>query len=174
MNNDFNIFLETNRLILRNLKENDLNTMYDYRNNDLCSKYQRGQIKTKEGILNLINTHKNDDLSVNKKFIIAIEVKDYSEMIGEIVVMPVEKTISLGYTLSYKYHRKWYAYEALSFLINLLHQENPEYEFISFTDKDNIASINLLKKLGYKYFAYSEAMDSEVFGKFVKVNPFEI
>ncbi len=37
------IFLETERLRLRNIEEKDLDIMYEYRNNQLCSRYQRGQ-----------------------------------------------------------------------------------------------------------------------------------
>ncbi len=138
----------------------------------MCSKYQRDQTKTKDGLARLIEEHKDDIISENDSFILAIELKESAEMIGEIVVMPVEDTISLGYTLSYKYHRRGYAYEALSSFINLLHKTYPHHEFICFTDKDNIASKNILLKLGYDYLGYSEPKQSEVFGKWVKRNPF--
>ena len=74
--------------------------------------------------------------------------KETNEMIGEIVVKPKENTISLGYTFSYKYHRRGYAFEALTVLHEHLHKIAPEREFISFTECENIASIELLKKLG--------------------------
>ncbi len=166
------IFLETDRLLLRNLKVSDVDIMYDYRNNELCSRYQRGQVKSRDELINLVNEHSGDDLSVDVTTIIAIEHKEKSTMLGEIVVMPFENTISLGYTLSYKYHRKGFAYEALYFLIAFLHEKYPEFEFISFTEKENIASINLLKKLGYDYLGYAESKSSEVFGKYIKSNPF--
>ncbi len=167
------VFLETSRLILRNIKADDLEILYDYRNNELCSKYQRDQTKTKDGLARLIEEHKDDIISENHSFILAIELKKSAEMIGEIVVMPVEDTISLGYTLSYKYHRRGYAYEALYSLIEFFHKKYPDFEFISFTEKENIASMNLLKKLGYEYLGYSESKGSEVFGKYIKFNPFQ-
>ena len=37
-------FIETNRLILRNVAAKDADIMYDYRNNEICARYQRGQI----------------------------------------------------------------------------------------------------------------------------------
>ena len=86
-------------------------------------------------------------------------------MIGEIVVMPNDGTISLGYTFSYKHHRKGYAYEALSALINMLHVRYPEWDFISFTEKENNPSRNLLKKLGYKDMGYIPHIESQVFGR---------
>ncbi len=167
------VFLETSRLRLRNIKADDLDIIYDYRNNERCSKYQRDQTKTKDGLVALIDKHKEDRISVNQSYIIAIELKSISEMIGEIVVMPTEDTISLGYTVSYRYHRKGYAYEALSSLIDVLHKTYPNHEFVCFTDKDNMASKNILFKLGYDYLGYCESTTSDVFGKWMKGNPFD-
>ena len=76
------------------------------------------------------------------------------EMIGEIIVKPKDNTISLGYTFSYKYHRQGCAFEALTVLHEHLHKMAPEWEFISFTECENIAGIELLKKLGYKDLGY--------------------
>ena len=39
------IFLETERLTLRNLLPQDAETMFDYRNNEICARYQRGQTR---------------------------------------------------------------------------------------------------------------------------------
>ena len=95
----------------------------------------------------------------------AVALKDGDEMVGEIVVMPNEGTISLGYTFSYKHHRKGFAFEALRGLIELLHQQYPEWDFISFTDPENVPSMALLKKLGYKDMGYLSSKKSQVFGK---------
>ena len=89
-------------------------------------------------------------------------------MIGEIVVMPSEKTFSLGYTFSYKYHRQGYAFEALSFLIESLHKQYFDWEFISFTDPKNQASMGLLLKLGYRNLGYIPSKESQAFGKWVR------
>ena len=87
------------------------------------------------------------------------------EMVGEIVVMPKDGTISLGYTFSYKHHRRGYAFEALTALVSLLHERYPEWDFISFTERENEPSMALLKKLGYKDMGYIPHMESQVFGK---------
>ena len=139
--------------------------MFDYRNNEICARYQRGQTKDFPGIVQLIEGHKNDTVSVDSPFIAAVALKENDEMVGEIVVMPNDGTINLGYTFSYKHHRKGYAYEALSALIDMLHISYPKWDFISFTDNENIPSMNLLKKLGYKDMGYIPHMESQVFGK---------
>ena len=159
------IFMETNRLILRNVAAEDAEIMHDYRNNEICARYQRGQTKDYDGIVALVERRKDDVMSVDAPFMAAVALKETDEMVGEIVVMPKDGTISLGYTFSYKHHRKGYAFEALTALINMLHKQYPEWDFISFTEPENEPSMALLKKLGYKDMGYVPSMESQVFGK---------
>ena len=159
------IFTETDRLLLRNVVAKDADIMYDYRNNEICARYQRGQTKDYNGIVALVERRKNDVMSVDAPFMVAVALKDTDAMVGEIVVMPKDGTISLGYTFSYKHHRKGYAFESLSALINLLHEQYPEWDFISFTEPENEPSMALLKKLGYKDMGYIPSMESRAFGK---------
>ncbi len=159
------IFLETKRLRLRNVAARDAQVMYDYRNNEICARYQRGQIKDYGGIAALVERRKEDTMSVDAPFMVAVALKDTDEMVGEIVVMPNGGTISLGYTFSYRHHRKGYAFEALSALIDLLHERYPQWDFISFTEPENEPSMALLKKLGYRDMGYIPSMESQVFGK---------
>ena len=159
------IFTETDRLLLRNVSSKDAEIIYDYRNNEVCARYQRGQTKDYDGIVALVERRKDDVMSVDAPFMVAVALKDTDEMVGEIVVMPKDGTISLGYTFSYKHHRKGYAFEALTALINMLHKQCPEWDFISFTEPENEPSMALLKKLGYKNMGYIPSMESQVFGK---------
>lgn len=94
------IFLETERLVLRNVKAEDAAVIYDYRNNEACAKYQRGQTKEFDGIVALIEKSRDDVMGVDAPFLVAVALKETDEMVGEIVVMPEEGTISLGYTFS--------------------------------------------------------------------------
>ena len=159
------VFIETDRLVLRNVESKDADIMYDYRNNEICARYQRGQTKDYKGIVELVEHRKDDVISVDAPFFVAVALKDTDELVGEIVVMPESGTISLGYTFSYKHHRKGYAFEALAALINMLHKQYQTWDFISFTEPENKPSMALLKKLGYKDMGYIPSMESQVFGK---------
>lgn len=92
------ILVETARLLLRNVAAKDAEIMYDYRNNEICARYQRGQVKDLDGIVALVERRKDDAVSVEAPFMVAVALKDTDEMVGEIVVMPNDGTISLGYT----------------------------------------------------------------------------
>ena len=161
------VFLETQRLTLRNVAPRDADVMFDYRNHEVCARYQRGQTKDYAGIRELIEKRKGDLLSTENPALIAVSLRDTDELIGEIVVMPNEDTFSLGYTFSYRYHRRGYAFEALSALTELLHGRYPIWEFISFTHPDNQASRGLLLKLGYRDLGYIPSMESQAFGKWI-------
>ena len=82
------VFFETERLLLRNVIADDVNIMFDYRNNEICSRYQRGQTKTYNGIKDLVQRRKDDIINTENPFMIAVALKDTNEMVGEIVVMP--------------------------------------------------------------------------------------
>ena len=161
------IHLETERLVLRNLCPEDADVMYDYRNDIRCSRYQRGQTKDLRGIRELVHKRMSDSITDQDNFVVAVERKDTMQMIGEIVVMPNDGCFSLGYTFHYAHHRQGFAYEALSLLVDLLHNEYPSMEFISFTEPENVASMALLKKLGYTDLGYTPKVKSQVFGKWL-------
>lgn len=159
------VFLKTERLILRSLAAKDVPIMYDYRNGPRCAQYQRGQVKTQSELAALVARREQDTFSVDAPFMAAVALRDSDEMVGEIVVMPKDFTISLGYTFSYRHHRRGYAYEALSALIDTLHTHFPAWDFVSFTEPENAASIALLKKLGYTDVGYLPSMQSRAFCK---------
>ena len=162
------IFLETERLILRNVLPENAAVMFDYRNNEIGARYQRGQTRDLPGIKELVARRTGDTLTDEANSLVAVALKDTGEMVGEIVVMPNDGCFTLGYTFSYKHHRKGYAFESLTALTELLHEQYPEMEFISFTDPENMPSRKLLKKLGYTDLGYVERITSNVYGKWLK------
>lgn len=165
------IKLETDRLLLRNVRPSDAEVMYDYRNNPICAKYQRGQKKELPDLLALAEARQQDSISDSMNFFVAVSRKDDDQMVGEIVVMPNDGCFSIGYTFHYNHHRKGYAFEALSALTELLHQDYPEMEFISFTEPENTASRRLLEKLGYTDMGYIPQVTSQMYGKWIKDTP---
>ena len=158
-------FLTTERLLLRNVAAEDAQIMHDYRNNELCARYQRGQVTDLDGIAALIEAHKDDGITLESPFLIAAAFRETGRMLGEIVVMPNDGVISLGYTFSYRHHRRGYAFEALTALTDMLHGRYPEWSFICFTERENEPSMALLKKLGFRDMGYAPSVTSQVFGK---------
>ena len=78
------ILVETARLLLRNVAAKDVEIMYDYRNNEICARYQRGQVKDLDGIVALVGRRKDDAVSVDAPFMVAVALKGTDEMVGEL------------------------------------------------------------------------------------------
>jgi len=161
------IKIETERLMLCNATPDDAPVMFDYRNNEICAKYQRGQTKDLPGITELLSRRQNDSISDRENFMVGVRLKQTNQFIGEIVVMPNDGCFSIGYTFHYAQHRKGYAYEALTVLTNHLHSLYPHMEFISFTEPENIASRKLLEKLKYADLGYISSLTSQMYGKWL-------
>ncbi len=156
------IFLETQRLILRNLQASDLEELYDYRNDDRCTRYQRGQMRERSDLAALIERRRADSFLPEGKKQLAIALKD-GTLIGEITIFN-EDVITMGYTLSYKHHRKGYACEMVSAIVKALHDAYPKKEFLCFVEPENVASIRLLEKIGYTKLGVDLKENALVFG----------
>ena len=135
----------TKRLRLRKFKEDDLEELYDYRNNDSCNKYQRYNDTSKEYLNNFIKVNKSSEFLLEEEQHFAIALRT-GELIGDLSIYFNNNTITIGYTISYKYQRNGYAFEILSNLIEVIHERYKNYEIVAMTDKENEASINWLKK----------------------------
>ena len=69
-------FVTTERLVLRNFTEEDLENLLDYRNDERCFRWQRGQFRQAEPLLNLIRSSSADDLNHDGKKHLAIARKE--------------------------------------------------------------------------------------------------
>ena len=147
----------TKRLRLRKFKEDDLEELYDYRN-----KYQRYDDTSKEYLNNFIKVNKSSEFLLEEEQHFAIALRT-GELIGDLSIYFNNNTITIGYTISYKYQRNGYAFEILSNLIEVIHERYKNYEIVAMTDKENEASINLLKKLGFVNEGYEERVESYIF-----------
>lgn len=161
------ILIETRRLLLRNVRPGDVRTIYDYRNDEKCARYQRSQVRDYEGIADMVEQCKQADISVDHAFMMAVALKPTDEMVGEIVVMPNDGTISLGCTFSHGHHGKGYAFESLHTLMDVLHGRYPQWDFVVFIHPENKPSLGLVRKLGFEEMGYLPAMESQVFGKWL-------
>ncbi len=161
-------YLETERLLIRNFEAEDLDELVEYRNNELCYKYQRGQYRDRGHLAIFIEAAAEDDLFSAGKKHFAVADKGSNRLVGDIFVSIKKPIIPLGFTVSYKYHRQGYAYEFLAALVEIFHQRFIAYEIVACTDKENLASINLLRKLQFENKGYYKQIDSYVFSKFVK------
>jgi len=145
-----NNVLETDRLILRKLKEEDAQAMFD----GWCSDPDVTKYMT-------WNPHKNieetrnildewiEDYNSPDTIRYGICLKDTMELIGAIdVVDYVEGNPEIGYVLSKKYWNNGYMSEALSALVKYLFSIGSN-EIVIEAKEDNIASNRVIEKCGF-------------------------
>lgn len=157
--------LETERLYLRNLELADLEHMYDYRNCEECSKYQRWDVFTREAIESyILKFHDDVFLSEKKEQHFAICSGSTSELVGELAYFYVENDcITLGITISYHYHKRGFAFEILTEVIKRIREKYPSLDIVGLIEKENMKSIRLVEKLGFEQECYAESISSYVY-----------
>ncbi len=158
--------LTTKRLRLRNLCGGDVNTIFDYRNDVRCNRYQRYTDTTKEYLEGFVKEYSHSlFLSLEPEQHYAIVLNRGSEMIGDLSVFftPSDNCFTLGITIAPLYQSNGYAYELLSNVTALLREKYPSADIVALIDKDNLASISLFKKLKFTEECYAESIKSLVY-----------
>lgn len=157
------VFLETKRLVLRNLKYEDLNTLFEYRNDPHCAKYQRWDNTSLDYLKGLIEKNNTARILDKKTMQVAIGLKSSNELIGDMFIAFKDNTITLGYTIATKHQRNGYAYEILKGVMTYIFDNFSNYEIACLVHPNNEPSIKLLEKLNFKNEGYVKSIDSVVF-----------
>lgn len=156
--------LTTDRLAIRNLNNDDLDILYDYRNDKECGKYQRWDNTSKLHIEYLIDKEKYKVFGVDTGNF-AIVNKTSNVIVGDIFFSIKDKTITLGYTIAPQHQRKGYAFEILSEVLVYIDKNLKDYETVALVDPLNEPSIKLLKKLEFVREEYIEKLKSFLYVK---------
>ena len=158
--------LRTERLRLRNLRQTDLDTMFDYRNDIKCNLYQRYEDTSRECLQKFIQSYGDSAfLSKEEEQHYAVECDKNSEMIGDISVFYSESDncFTLGITIAPMFQEQGYAYEILKELVKKIQNDYPSTDIVALIEKDNSKSISLFKKLNFVEECYAESIQSYVF-----------
>lgn len=146
--------LETERLLLRKIKMQDVYDMYEYASNDNVSKYvtwntHRSLSDTKEFVMFILQQYKNKKLAPW-----GIEYKENNKFIGTIDIVcwqPVHKSAEIGYALSQYYWGKGIMTEAARTLIQFGFKKMDLVRIQARCFSENIASERVMEKAGMSY-----------------------
>lgn len=158
--------LKTHRLCLRNLNPNDLDTLFKYRNDIRCNRYQRYEDTSREYLKRFIDEYTDSNLlSKEAEQHYAIECCVSHKMVGDVSVFFSESDncFTLGITIAPIFQRQGYAFEILSELIARIQDIYPFMDIVAMIDKENFKSIALFKKLNFIEECYAEQIQSYVF-----------
>ncbi|HKM34653.1 MAG TPA: GNAT family N-acetyltransferase [Lachnospiraceae bacterium] len=148
--NEFPV-LETNRLVLREIRINDAEAIYDYLSDSEVIKYLEGStdsIEEAKGYISCISEgyEKRTDIRWG------IELKENNTLIGDCGLGHINEPktpTELGYILSKKYWNKGYMSEALKAILEYGFEELRLHRIQGWTHPDNIISSRLLLNNGF-------------------------
>lgn len=141
--------IESQKLILRPLKKEDINDLKEWTTKMEIYKYW-GKGPSKNDLKPELIFEKPN--RPTKSFHLFIELKDDKKVIGDIYIYLIEKDIKakVAIRLNPKYHNKGLGTEAVNAMVKWCFL-NTELENIwSDVDQNNIASIKLLEKCNFK------------------------
>ncbi|CAN5515936.1 GNAT family protein [soil metagenome] len=145
-----NFTLRSERLLLRNLKESDLDDFLLYRSDPEVTKYQGFGVFDKKKAEEFILTQKDMEFGLEGEWIqLGIILISENKLIGDCAVNVRSKKAQIGCTISKKYQRKGIAKETVLMLMKYLFEEFKVNTIIEAADEENIASLNLLKSIGF-------------------------
>ncbi len=149
--------ITTDRCAIRAFIEKDLDTFISYRNNDEWMIYQDFKGHTKDEYRDMIIVDKVD---IFEGVQLAITQKMTDELLGDLYVKANKNTVHLGYTIHPVHARQGYIYEAIIGIIPYLRNKGIT-QMIASAHNENIASLNLLSKIGFDYIGIADNGDKE-------------
>ncbi|MDR2084477.1 MAG: GNAT family N-acetyltransferase [Bacteroidales bacterium] len=149
--------METERLIIRPIKLDDKTEVFEYRSDTEANKYQGWIPQTVEDVETFI---KKTSFRINEQgtwFQYVILRKDDQKIIGDIGIHFFDaqnKQVEIGCTLNGKFQHAGYAAEAMREVINYLFKVLEKHRIIASIDHDNVSSIRLVERLGFRKEAH--------------------
>ena len=141
--------LETERLILRELNDDDVNVIFKLRSNPITNKYIERELPTKlsqaEDFINKITQEQIDKKSITW----LLTLKEDKTAIGSICIWNInhgEQYGEVGYSLLPEYFKKGFMSEALKSVLDFGFHKMKLKTMEAFTHKNNTASKTLLEK----------------------------
>ena len=158
-------FLQTARLLLRNLTAEDAEIITEYRNDEQCSRYQRWDDTSRVAVQALIAEHTADGFLSRRdeqRYAICTQA---GEIVGDLAYFfnAQDNCITLGVTVAPAHQRRGYAYEMLAAVVAAVQGRFPTMDIVALIDRDNAASIRLFEKLGFAQECYAESIASYVY-----------
>lgn len=151
---EHNLFIETDRLILRPFTEADIAGAYEMNLDVEVSKYTGdGGVVSYDEIARRIKEHVLADYQKYGYGRLAVEVKGGDKFIGFAGLKYLEdlKAVDLGYRFMSNYWGKGYATEAARALVDFGFKTLGLKELIAMTLPENQGSIRVLEKLHFNY-----------------------
>ncbi|TKG97245.1 N-acetyltransferase [Puteibacter caeruleilacunae] len=151
------MILETERLTIRPIAQNDKDEVFAYRSDAEANKYQGWipeTLKDVESFIGKVATRINEPETWFQFVVIEKEAKKLIGDIGVHFLGEENKQVEIGCTLSKDFQNKGYATESVKEVINYLFENLDKHRIITSIDPNNIDSIRLVERVGFRKEAH--------------------
>lgn len=145
--------LETERLIIRKLRADDLHDLHAFRSDPEVCRYQGYDPETLDGCRQLIEWQKDSEYGAADQWVKSgVELRSEKKLIGDISVKPEKdvRIVEFGISMSRDYQGMGLASEALTAIFDHLFSERGVHRITAIMDVDNTAMIALAERLGFR------------------------
>ena len=161
------IELSSDRLLLRPVNKSDAEAIFKYRSDAVTNQYQGWIPKTIDDAHHFVSKVAPELNVYDTWFQFAIVLKETGELVGDIGIHFLDEEnyqAEIGCTLAKSQHGKGIANEALKTTIDYLFGDLKKHRISCSIDPDNIASIKMIERLGFRkeaHFKQSLLIDGE-------------
>jgi RimJ/RimL family protein N-acetyltransferase len=149
--------LETERLNLRPISENDKEELFKYRSDKEINKYQGWIPESVRDVENFIARISRQIDVPETWFQFVLVDKSVQQIIGDIGIHFLDEEncqVEIGCTLNKDFQNKGYATEAVRRVIDNLFKDLKKHRIITSIDPGNESSIRLVERLGFRKEAH--------------------
>lgn len=151
------MILETQRLLLRPIQQEDKSEIFKYRSDSETNKYQGWIPKTMEDVENFISKVAVTFNEPETWFQLVVVEKGSGEIIGDVGIHFMgneNKQVEIGCTLDKHIQGKGYASESLEEVIDHLFSNFNKHRITTSIDPNNVNSVRLVERLGFRKEAH--------------------
>lgn len=146
--------ITTQRLTIRHLELIHLTHFHQYRSNPEVTKYQGFDTMSMEAAEIFIKDNATKIFGKAGEWVqYAIENKETGNLIGDCAIKLDQydpRIAEIGITISHLEQKNGYAKETLQGILSFLFDEKEIHRVVEIVDAENLASINLLKSVGFR------------------------
>lgn len=169
--------LHTHRLSIEPLGPSDLKDFVSYRQHPEIARYQSWDTSYSESqAQSLVESQAGVTLPAPGEWLqLAVHLRSTKVLVGDVAIHLLEETprvFEIGFTVAKQHQQHGYAKEAVSRVLEFLFSDAAASKLIANTDQRNLASINLLKSLGFQHLE-AKSWSEEFKGEVVIVECFE-
>lgn len=141
--------IETERLVIRNFKENDAAGLWDYLSQPRVNCFLNEKLNTFEDAIADVRLRSKDESQF------AVCLKDNGTVIGNLFAAKDEPdTYSVGWQFNEKYEGKGYASESARAFLKFLFNDKNARRIYAYVEDYNVRSQKLCERLGMRREAY--------------------